>query len=64
MRAARGEAFAYDPGDFVGTPAQIIEQMRPFIELGVDCFMLDCGGFPSLATVETLIDEVLPAINP
>lgn len=38
--------------DFVGTPAQIIMQMRPFIALGVDYFMLDCGGFPKLTTVE------------
>jgi alkanesulfonate monooxygenase SsuD/methylene tetrahydromethanopterin reductase-like flavin-dependent oxidoreductase (luciferase family) len=48
---------------FVGTPSQVIEQMEPFIELGVDCFLLDCGGFPRLTTVETLIDEVLPALN-
>jgi hypothetical protein len=31
--------------------------------LGVDYFMLDCGGFPRLTTVELLIDEVLPALN-
>lgn len=49
--------------DFVGTPAQLIEQMQPFVELGVDYFMLDCGGFPRLTTVEMLIDEVLPALN-
>lgn len=54
----------YDPGeDFVGTPAQIIAQMQPFIDLGVDYFMLDCGGFPKLTTVETLIRDVLPAVN-
>jgi alkanesulfonate monooxygenase SsuD/methylene tetrahydromethanopterin reductase-like flavin-dependent oxidoreductase (luciferase family) len=49
--------------DFVGTPAQVIVQMQPFIDLGVDYFLLDCGGFPSLTTVETLIDEVLPVLN-
>ena len=49
--------------DFVGTPAQLVEQMQPFVELGVDYFMLDCGGFPRLTTVELLIDEVLPALN-
>jgi hypothetical protein len=49
--------------DFVGTPAQVIAQMRPFVELGVDYFMLDCGGFPQLTTVELLIQEVLPALN-
>jgi alkanesulfonate monooxygenase SsuD/methylene tetrahydromethanopterin reductase-like flavin-dependent oxidoreductase (luciferase family) len=49
--------------DFVGTPAQIIEQMQPFVELGVDYFMLDCGGFPKLTTVEMLVNAVLPALN-
>jgi alkanesulfonate monooxygenase SsuD/methylene tetrahydromethanopterin reductase-like flavin-dependent oxidoreductase (luciferase family) len=59
-----GEACAYQVGeDFVGTPAQIIEQMQPFIQLGVDYFMLDCGGFPRLTTAEMLMNEVLPALN-
>ena len=64
VRARRGAEYAHQVGeDFVGTPAQIIEQMRPFVELGVDYFMLDCGGFPRLTTVELLIHEVLPALN-
>jgi alkanesulfonate monooxygenase SsuD/methylene tetrahydromethanopterin reductase-like flavin-dependent oxidoreductase (luciferase family) len=59
-----GEACAYQVGeDLAGTPAQIIEQMQPFIALGVDYFMLDCGGFPRLTTVEMLVNEVLPALN-
>lgn len=59
-----GAECAYVAGeDFVGTPAQLIEQMQPFIELGVDCFLLDCGGFPRLTTVEMLVNEVLPALN-
>jgi alkanesulfonate monooxygenase SsuD/methylene tetrahydromethanopterin reductase-like flavin-dependent oxidoreductase (luciferase family) len=49
--------------DFVGTPGQLIEQMQPFVDLGVDYFMLDCGGFPELTTVEMLVNEVLPALN-
>jgi alkanesulfonate monooxygenase SsuD/methylene tetrahydromethanopterin reductase-like flavin-dependent oxidoreductase (luciferase family) len=48
---------------FVGTPAQIIDQMRPFIDLGVDYFMLSNGGFPELTTLEMLVSEVLPALN-
>ena len=43
--------------------AQVIDQMRPFVELGVDYFMLDCGGFPRLTTVEMLVHEVLPALR-
>lgn len=53
-----------EPGeDFIGTPRQIIEQMQPFIERGVDYFMLDCGGFPNLTTAPTLMQDVLPALN-
>lgn len=63
-RQLAGEDFGYQAGeDFVGTPRQIIEQMQPFVELGVDYFMLDCGGFPKLTTVEMLVHEVLPAFN-
>jgi alkanesulfonate monooxygenase SsuD/methylene tetrahydromethanopterin reductase-like flavin-dependent oxidoreductase (luciferase family) len=63
-RLQMGEGYGYQVGeDFVGTPAQIIEQMQPFVELGVDYFMLDCGGFPRLTTVEMLVNEVLPALN-
>jgi len=52
------------PGeDFVGTPQQLLEQMQPFVELGVDYFMLDCSGFPNLTTVKMLVNEVLPALN-
>jgi alkanesulfonate monooxygenase SsuD/methylene tetrahydromethanopterin reductase-like flavin-dependent oxidoreductase (luciferase family) len=54
-----------EDGDFgfVGTPAQVVEQMRPFIDLGVDYFMLGCEGFPSLAPLELLVNEVAPALN-
>ena len=61
-----GERYNTDPEedfDFVGTPRQVIEQMRPFIDLGVSSFLLDCGGFPNLTTLELLINEVLPALN-
>ena len=63
-RLQKGEQMAYQAGeDFVGTPAQIIEQMQAFVEVGIDYFMLDCGGFPRLTTVELLVTEVLPALN-
>jgi alkanesulfonate monooxygenase SsuD/methylene tetrahydromethanopterin reductase-like flavin-dependent oxidoreductase (luciferase family) len=49
--------------DFIGTPQQVVEQMRHFIDLGVDYFIVDCAGFPKLTTLEMLVDEVLPALN-
>src|SRR5688500_3881945 len=52
-----------DNFDFVGTPQQIVEQMRPFVDMGVDYFMLDCVDFPRRTTLELLINEVLPAVS-
>jgi alkanesulfonate monooxygenase SsuD/methylene tetrahydromethanopterin reductase-like flavin-dependent oxidoreductase (luciferase family) len=52
-----------DDFGFVGTPQQVLEQMRPFVDLGVDYFMVDCTGFPRLTTFEMLVDQVLPALN-
>lgn len=48
---------------FVGTPEQVVEQMRPFIKLGIEYFIIGCGGFPDLTTLETLTNEVLPMLN-
>jgi alkanesulfonate monooxygenase SsuD/methylene tetrahydromethanopterin reductase-like flavin-dependent oxidoreductase (luciferase family) len=63
--ALAGDRFSPDDDEdfgFVGTPQQLVEQMVPFIDLGVDYFMLDCGGFPRLTTLELLVAEVLPAL--
>lgn len=49
--------------DFVGTPAQIVEQMQPFVEAGVTYFMLDCGGWPETTTLELLVREVIPRVT-
>ena len=64
--ALGGDRYSADNDDdfgFVGTPQQVVEQMRPFIDMGVDYFIVDCGGFPKLTTLELLINEVLPAVN-
>jgi alkanesulfonate monooxygenase SsuD/methylene tetrahydromethanopterin reductase-like flavin-dependent oxidoreductase (luciferase family) len=61
------EALRRYPGNpyhsFIGTPAQVIQQMRPFVDLGIDYFMLQNDGFPNQTTLEMLIQEVLPALN-
>jgi alkanesulfonate monooxygenase SsuD/methylene tetrahydromethanopterin reductase-like flavin-dependent oxidoreductase (luciferase family) len=64
--ALAGDRFSSkDPEDFgfVGTPTQVVDQMRRFIDLGVDTFMLDCVDFPKMDMLELLIDKVLPAVN-
>ena len=63
-RSQRGADFAYQAGeDIVGTPAQVIEHTQTFVELGVDYFLLDCGGLPHLTTAGTLIADVLPVLS-
>jgi alkanesulfonate monooxygenase SsuD/methylene tetrahydromethanopterin reductase-like flavin-dependent oxidoreductase (luciferase family) len=52
-----------DDFGFVGTPQQLIEQMRAFMALGVDSFLLDCGGFPNITTLELLVHDVLPLLT-
>ena len=59
----RYSALNEDDFSFVGTPQQIIAQMQRFIALGVDSFLLDCGGFPKLTTLELLVHEVLPRVT-
>jgi len=65
-RLAGSRDYDNDPDgdcDLIGTPQQLIEQMQAFIDLGVTTFMVDCGGFPNLTTLELLIGEVIPALK-
>jgi alkanesulfonate monooxygenase SsuD/methylene tetrahydromethanopterin reductase-like flavin-dependent oxidoreductase (luciferase family) len=48
---------------FVGTPSEVLEQMMPFVRLGVDYFMFDCGGFPELTTIDTILGGLLPMLG-
>jgi alkanesulfonate monooxygenase SsuD/methylene tetrahydromethanopterin reductase-like flavin-dependent oxidoreductase (luciferase family) len=60
LAAGRFSLTSEDDFGFIGTPEQVIEQMQPFIELGISRFMFDCSGFPQRTTLETLVSEVLP----
>jgi alkanesulfonate monooxygenase SsuD/methylene tetrahydromethanopterin reductase-like flavin-dependent oxidoreductase (luciferase family) len=63
LAGERGSPQDEDDFNFVGTPEQVIDQMRQFATLGVTYFKVDCGGFPASTTLETLIARVLPAFN-
>ncbi|QBD77424.1 LLM class flavin-dependent oxidoreductase [Ktedonosporobacter rubrisoli] len=53
----------FGPG-LVGKPAQIVEQLQAYVELGFDYFMFMPGGLPrDLTTLELLTHEVLPTLN-
>jgi alkanesulfonate monooxygenase SsuD/methylene tetrahydromethanopterin reductase-like flavin-dependent oxidoreductase (luciferase family) len=48
--------------NFAGTPAEIAEQMRPYIELGVDLFWMQHFLFEDDEALTLLMDEVAPLI--
>ncbi len=50
-------------GSITGTTEQVIDQMRAFIDMGVDYFMLNTPGLPNFTTLETLLNEVVPALD-
>jgi alkanesulfonate monooxygenase SsuD/methylene tetrahydromethanopterin reductase-like flavin-dependent oxidoreductase (luciferase family) len=62
LTEGRWQADSEDDFGFVGSPKQVLAQLRPFIDLGVDTFIFDCGGFPNLTSLEMLINEVLPEL--
>lgn len=48
---------------FVGTPQECIELMQPFVAVGVRYFMLEVLGLPDPAVIDTVLNEVLPAVR-
>ncbi|MBN2303843.1 MAG: LLM class flavin-dependent oxidoreductase [Anaerolineae bacterium] len=54
----------WHPGNaFVGTPEQVIEQLKPFIEVGVDHFMVEVLGLPDRDVFDMFTQEVIPAVG-
>ena len=49
--------------NFVGTSAQVIEQMQAYVNVGISHFMLDFSDFPSSAGARQFADEVIPAFR-
>jgi alkanesulfonate monooxygenase SsuD/methylene tetrahydromethanopterin reductase-like flavin-dependent oxidoreductase (luciferase family) len=47
---------------FVGTPNQVVEQMQPFVESGVNYFMLDVLGLPNPEVIDMVVNEVIPKL--
>jgi alkanesulfonate monooxygenase SsuD/methylene tetrahydromethanopterin reductase-like flavin-dependent oxidoreductase (luciferase family) len=48
---------------FTGTPQQVIELMSPFVELGVELFMVEILGLPDPYVIHTVLDEILPHLR-
>lgn len=48
---------------FVGTPQQAVDLMRPFVDAGVNYFMLEVLGLPDPTTIEMVLQDVLPRVQ-
>ncbi len=48
---------------FVGTPAQILEQLHAFIDLGVTYFMVDVIGLPNPDVIGMVTEEVIGKLS-
>lgn len=59
--ARGGEKFTIDNA-FVGTPEQIVEQMTPFVELGVTYFMTELLGLPDEDVIGMVTEDILPKL--
>lgn len=48
---------------FVGTPAQIVEQMSEFVAAGCDYFMIDILGLPDQTILYMALDEIVAEVR-
>jgi alkanesulfonate monooxygenase SsuD/methylene tetrahydromethanopterin reductase-like flavin-dependent oxidoreductase (luciferase family) len=48
------------PNAIVGTPAQVTEQLRVYLELGIEYFMVRLADFPNSAGIELFAEAVVP----
>ncbi len=62
LRALMGERHL-PAGGIKGTTQEVIDKINELIEMGVDYFMFGTPGVPNLITLETLMGEVIPAID-
>ena len=59
-----GEPFeSWSAGNLVGTPEQVAEKIRTYMDLGVTSFMPWCSDYPSDQTLRLFAQEVIPAFR-
>lgn len=63
-RALQGSWFEENPSrGLVGTPLQIVEQLRPFVDAGMDYWIVGFPRWPDLTMREMFVNEVIPLIQ-
>ena len=53
----------YIPASLIGTPRMILDQLKRYIDLGVEYVILRFEDFPSTKGAELFVDEVMSKIN-
>jgi alkanesulfonate monooxygenase SsuD/methylene tetrahydromethanopterin reductase-like flavin-dependent oxidoreductase (luciferase family) len=62
-RARAGSKLDAEVPPFAGDPAEMIDYIRAFSDLGIDLFQLVFAGFPETDDIELFVDKVLPAFR-
>lgn len=56
-----GEPFdSYSAGDPTGTPEQVAERIRTYVDLGCRYFVPWCAGYPDDTTLRLFAEQVMP----
>ncbi|HEY3140592.1 MAG TPA: LLM class flavin-dependent oxidoreductase [Acidimicrobiales bacterium] len=68
LRAVGGSTFgepfdSWRAGNLVGTPAEVVDKIGQYIELGCTSFMPWCRDFPSTDTLTLFAEKVIPAFR-
>ena len=60
-RSFWGEPFeSWSAGNLVGTPEQVAERIRTYMDLGVTSFMPWCSDYPEDTTMRVFAEKVIP----
>lgn len=59
----KSKAEVLSSGQFVGTPADVVEQLQPYIDAGIDGFKLRLPDLDYMETLELIATEVMPHIR-
>ena len=60
---ARGQGHWTRDNALVGTPAQVVEAMQQFVEIGVSYFMAEVFGLPNPDVIRMVLEDVLPKVK-
>lgn len=57
------EQSPYDNFPIVGTPDQVVDQIKPYLDLGVEYLIVRLNDFPGTAGITLFVEEVMPKLR-